>query len=255
MGTNIFNKAYLRSLPPLASLASRWQSRELPRGPALVLSPHYDDEVIGAGGTISLMRDRGERVRIVYMTDGREGIPCMPDKEEVEKRRREESARALELLGGGESFHLRARETRLSPRRELVGKLASLVREFSPQLILLPWFFDNHVDHVETNRLLRKISHAIDPGVTVLGFEVWTPLLPNLFIDIAPVAGKKREALLSFSSQLAQVDYLRTSMALSRRRALEAGFGGYAEAFLRLPAAEYLDWVGRSGVGAMRFVG
>jgi LmbE family N-acetylglucosaminyl deacetylase len=254
MDTNLFYDLYLKSIPALLRVEKKPVPSSLPQGRALVLSPHYDDEVIGAGGAIALLRGLGEAVKVVYMTDGREGIPELADREVVERTRREESARALEILGGAESFHLRAPETRLSPRRGLLKRLVPIVREFSPEIILLPWFFDNHVDHVETNRILLEISRAISPDATVLGFEVWTPLPVNLYIDITPVAGKKQEALLSFASQISQVDYMRTSMALAKRRALEAGLDGYAEAFLSLPLGEYLGWVRRSGIHSMRFI-
>jgi LmbE family N-acetylglucosaminyl deacetylase len=211
--------------------------------------------VIGAGGAIALLRSRGEEVKIVYMTDGREGIPSMADRDEVERTRKRESARAVGVLGGAESFHLGAPETRLSPRRRLMEALTPILRDYAPRTIFLPWFFDNHVDHIETNRIFLRLSRVIDPEANVLGFEVWTPLAANLHVDITPVAEKKREALLCFASQLLQVDYMRTSMALSRRRGVEAGLDGYAEAFLALPAGEYLEWVRRSGISSLRFIG
>jgi LmbE family N-acetylglucosaminyl deacetylase len=254
MAVNVFHKKYLESVLGIRELSARRAMSELPGGRTLVLSPHYDDEVIGSGGTIMTQLSRGHRIRVVYLTDGREGIPEIVDGAEVEKIRRMESGHALEILGVKDSMHLSAPETRLRPDSGFLRKLIHVVREFSPELILIPWLFDNHVDHVEANRILLRVEKELEPNVLILAYEVWTPLVPNLYVDITRFAREKRRALFCFTSQLQQVDYMRTSMALGRRRALEQGFEGYSEAFLCLPVAEYTDLIRKSGIASMKFV-
>ena len=255
MATASFHESYVRTVLELGDRCIVGGGSEIPNGRTLVLSPHYDDDVIGAGGAIMTQLSKGCRVKVVYLTDGREGIPHLRDKAEVENTRRRESARALEVLGVGEAVHLLVPETHLRPTGFLVRKMIRLVRSFSPEVILIPWFFDNHVDHVEAHKVLFRMTKGLEDDVVILGYEVWTPLQPNLVIDVTRFASRKREALLCFGSQLEQVDYLRTSMALSRRRALEAGVGGYAEAFLCLPVSEYVGWIRKSGIASLRFVG
>jgi len=40
------------------------------KGVRLVLTPHMDDEVIGMGGTITILVKSGYQVVVVYLTDG-----------------------------------------------------------------------------------------------------------------------------------------------------------------------------------------
>ncbi len=47
------------------------------RGPVLVLSPHPDDETLGAGGLINEALGRGQEVWVVFMTSG-DGFPWTP---------------------------------------------------------------------------------------------------------------------------------------------------------------------------------
>jgi len=254
MASNVFYDRYIRSVLLLRERYREEKTRALPGGRTLVLSPHYDDEVIGAGGAVLTQIERGHRVRVVYLTDGRMGMPSIPDKALVEETRRAESHQALEILGVREVYHLSEPETMLRPGKALVQKLIPVVRGFAPEVVLVPWFFDNHVDHVEANRVLLSIVSELDKSTVILGYEVWTPLIPNLYLDITRFASKKRKALMCFASQLEQVDYIRTTMALGKRRALESDSGGYAEAFLCMRIEEYIDWIDRSGIAAIKFV-
>ena len=46
-----------------------------PEGSILVLAPHPDDETLGPGGSLALHAARGDRVRVVFCTDGGAGDP------------------------------------------------------------------------------------------------------------------------------------------------------------------------------------
>ncbi len=250
-----FYRRYVNALLPFRDACAGHRVTDIPGRRTLVISPHYDDEVIGAGGTLMSLREKGRDVLVVYVTDGREGIPSLEDPAKAEEIRRKESERALSHMGVADSVHLRVPETRVRPYRSLVSDLMAIVNAYHPDSVILPWFFDNHVDHVEVNRVLVRLARTLDPGVLILGSEVWTPLPPNLIVDCSAYAERKRQALECFASQLAQVDYLRTSLALGERRAVDAGAKRLAEAFSCLPARLYVDWIRRAGIASMRFSG
>lgn len=81
----------------------------------LVIAPHPDDEVLGAGGLMQRVKSTGGAVRIVYLTDG-EGYPEGVKREEhvaaptakdflgYGKARRHEARDALERLGLADAF-------------------------------------------------------------------------------------------------------------------------------------------------------
>ena len=41
----------------------------------LVIAPHPDDDVIGCGGVLAA--NRGKRIKIIFITDGRHGSDCI----------------------------------------------------------------------------------------------------------------------------------------------------------------------------------
>jgi len=76
----------------------------------LVIAPHPDDEVLGAGGLIRRVHSAGGRVRVVYLTDGDgypEGVrleehgkkPTTSDFRDYGRRREHEAHDALKVLG------------------------------------------------------------------------------------------------------------------------------------------------------------
>src|SRR5689334_3255841 len=60
----------------LSMLKFRWllhigsKSMDVSQKPALIISPHQDDEVLGCGGVIGLKREQGIPVQVVFITDG-----------------------------------------------------------------------------------------------------------------------------------------------------------------------------------------
>ncbi len=71
-------------------------------GRTLVIAPHPDDEVLGAGGTIARLAAEGERVFVAIVTEGR---PPAFSAESVAKVR-SEANQAHALLGVEETFWL-----------------------------------------------------------------------------------------------------------------------------------------------------
>jgi len=68
----------------------------------VVLSPHFDDDAIGCGGTIRLFKKQGSRVTVIYITDGRKGNPAM-DRMTLSEEERKEKEDALVIRRKGEA--------------------------------------------------------------------------------------------------------------------------------------------------------
>ncbi len=66
----------------------------------LVVSPHPDDEVLGVGGTIPLIKEDGGRVTVVIVTDG--SSAQYPGDTVAYERRHREAVEANKLLGTDE---------------------------------------------------------------------------------------------------------------------------------------------------------
>jgi LmbE family N-acetylglucosaminyl deacetylase len=66
---------------------------------ALVIAPHFDDDVLGCGGLIAQLTAAGTEVCVLFLTDGSGGVEQIADRAAYAERRHGEAARALEILG------------------------------------------------------------------------------------------------------------------------------------------------------------
>jgi LmbE family N-acetylglucosaminyl deacetylase len=206
---------------------------------AVVLSPHCDDDVIGLGGTMHRHALNGDLITVVYFTGGTLKAGEIDATEMA--CRKDEARKAAGILGLSELIFLDQQEGRLKSSKQLLDQLDQIFRKVRPEVIYLPWLLDNHVDHRAVNQIFWHSCRRWRGTCTVYAYEVWTPLMPNRVIDITDHAEIKKKALSQYTSQLKDVDYLNTIMALNRYRSITNMKGqGYAEAFVSMDIEEYL---------------
>jgi LmbE family N-acetylglucosaminyl deacetylase len=175
---------------------------------AVVIAAHPDDEVLGVGGTMTLLAAAGARLRLVAITDGERSHPAA-DPAALAARRVAETAAALRTLGAQhtEVIRLRRPDTGLAGREaDLAAELRDLTAGFD--VCLAPWSRDAHADHEAAGRAARRACPA------TLGYPVWMwhwaypgdPRVPwhrALSVPLPPrVAAGKRAAIHCFASQL-----------------------------------------------------
>jgi LmbE family N-acetylglucosaminyl deacetylase len=190
----------------------------------LVLAPHPDDEVIGCGGVVAHHLNGGSRVRVVVATDGGQaGAPATREKE---------SRKALSLLcsagnPAGETTFLGYPDRELAAHRdELSQRLASILREYRPDLILVASPIEFHPDHLALattfcELIQRDDTLFADLAIAKVAFyEVGQPLRPNAIVDITAVADQKYAAIAAHESQLAFRDYVSYARGLNAYRAM-----------------------------------
>ncbi len=248
-------KDYLKSFIRPRDLVTIPRVVDKPEGSRiLVLSPHFDDDVLACGGTLYKHVLANDSVAVVYLTDGREGDPSVADKKLVEETRKAEARRATAILGIERLIFLDQPDSRLRPTPSLIDRLAEIVSEERPDLIYVPSFLENHIDHFEVSRILLALASKIRLECNVCAYEAWTPLLPNIVVDITEVMEKKKEAAQQYVSQLKQVDYLNAMLGLNRYRSVYVMQGrGYAEAFFFASSHEYVGLMKRLGLGRQRY--
>ncbi len=196
------------------------------RGRVLVLSPHIDDEVIGAGGSLIKHARSGDSIKVVYFAD------CTEER----VREAEEAAR---VIGLSDSEFLGYESKRLLKQEDLPDRLSSIIKDSRPDIVYLPSLFDRHNDHLAVNHLLAEAYGKFRFDFTVCAFEVWTAFVPNLIVDITDTINRKKEALSLFKSQLASNDWIEAATSLNRYRGITSGAGAYAEGFMRFSIKEY----------------
>jgi LmbE family N-acetylglucosaminyl deacetylase len=216
----------------------------------LVIAPHPDDEVLGAGGTIARLASHHCQVTVVVVTEGK---PPAYSRENVD-RVREEARRAHRILGVTETIwldHPAAALTEVA-HSELNASLSQVIRDVRPDVMFIPFVGDIHRDHqlIFTSSLVAARPHHGTFPRSILAYETlsetnWnapyvTPgFIPNVFIDISDHLNLKIEAMEAFKSQLRQAPHERSIEALSALATLRGAtvMARSAEAFVLVRAA------------------
>ncbi|MFF7230997.1 PIG-L family deacetylase [Streptomyces sioyaensis] len=188
----------------------------LPRaGHVVVIAAHPDDEVLGFGGSLSLLAAAGVRLTVVTVTDGERSHPHsrIETPESLARRRALESRSALGTLGahGTDIIRLRLPDTDVAGHEaHLANVLTSLMAKAA--LCAAPWTGDLHPDHEAAGRAARKAARAA--GVRCLHYPVWmwhwarpddprVPWTDAARIVLPPASlARKAAALSCFSSQI-----------------------------------------------------
>jgi LmbE family N-acetylglucosaminyl deacetylase/glycosyltransferase involved in cell wall biosynthesis len=202
--------------------------------PVLVLAPHADDETFGCGGAICLHRRRGERVKLVVLTDGAAAEPgysgaANPDY--VEKRR-EEARAACTHLGVQDIEFWNVPDRTLRPTDGIRQRLVELLNQYRPALVYAPSLHEFHPDHRNAAHLVWGAIAQSKHQCRLLFYEVNRPFKVNTLVDISAVVDVKRKAGSEYRSQLESYDYDDFAASLNRFRALSVSSKAkYVEAF------------------------
>lgn len=151
--------------------------------PAIVLSPHPDDEVLGAGGLIHSLAARGAGVRVLSVTDGEAAYAAAGGGAKLGAAKL-----GAAKLGATRRGELRSALRKLCPQyvetvrlaipdgevRHFENKLCSAIESMiTPEtLIVAPFEEDGHPDHDAVGRVAWRISRA--HGLALARYPIWT---------------------------------------------------------------------------------
>ncbi|MGA8517474.1 MAG: PIG-L deacetylase family protein [Pseudonocardiaceae bacterium] len=181
----------------------------------VVVAPHPDDEVLGVGGTLALLRTAGVSVRVVAVSDGEASHPhsrTVTPTQLAEIRRAEQYVALCRLGLGRPEIHRGGLPDGQVDRHEagLADTLTPLLDEHT--WCLATWAHDGHPDHEATGR--SAATAAGRTGARLLSFPVWTwhwaqPADPRVpwstarQVRLPPmIAQAKRHAVRAFASQV-----------------------------------------------------
>ena len=219
---------YRQTLEPLEMTA--------PRGARIVcIAPHPDDEMMGAGGTLVRARRQGASIRCVYLTSGRPA-------DEVE-------AETLTVAGriGYQTEFLRYQVGGIPLNEDSLRRLAAAVTADRPDCLFLPFLFDDHDDHRRANQLLWQAYRQglIGDRLEVWGYQVYSPVISNVVVDISSVAEEKGAAVRMWKSQIANRAFDHYILGLNAFNIRLLPKARYVEAFFVAPIGDYCDLCAR----------
>ncbi|HKL93892.1 MAG TPA: PIG-L deacetylase family protein [Clostridia bacterium] len=133
----------------------------------LFIGPHPDDIEIGAGATLNKFIKAGKAVKMVICTDGGSGsadtsLTC----EKISATRLDEANASAKVFGLDGVLNLGYPDGGVYSENELAEKLAQVIYDFEPDLILCPDPYlpnETHPDHL-------KCGRATATAVTIASF-------------------------------------------------------------------------------------
>mgnify|MGYP000609605735 CR=1 FL=1 len=210
----------------------------------IIIAPHPDDEVLGAGGT--LLRRKAEDARVAWLIVTSISIETGWSAEKM-KQRANEIKRVTALFGFDSVFELNFPTTQLDqvPMSDLVAAVSNVFKTFEPEEVFVPHPSDVHTDHrIVFNAVASCTKWFRYPSVKrVLAYETLSEtdfglgtsqaFQPNVFIDIEPYLDDKLRAMDIYASEVGEFPFPRSHeaiRALASLRGVASGFKA-AEAF------------------------
>jgi LmbE family N-acetylglucosaminyl deacetylase len=199
----------------------------------LVIAPHPDDEVIGAGGTIARHVADGDDVSLCIVTQGY-SPPWPEDTVETARRQVEAAGKVLAIKG---TFFLGFPTVKLNsvPNADLTSALQKVVDQIRPEIVYTSSAHDVNQDHriVFEATLVAARPLPGSPVRRLLSCEAGPtaryghlPFVPNVYVDIAAFLSKKLEAMRCYDTQLREPPHPRSLEGLeliARERGLGVG--------------------------------
>lgn len=217
---------------------------EQPQPRMLVIAPHPDDEILGAGGTMAQFSQAGGHLTILTVA------AHMPPlfTQEVHHQTVSEARRAHALVGAHKSVWLDKPAVFLNdiPISDFNKMILDVVNDVKPHVLLVP-YYDRHVDHRIIFDAAMVASRPVGSGKgikIVAAYETlsethWNAphlepnFTPNWVVDITDTIDTKLDAMACFESQVhpfPEPRSLEALRALALFRGSQAGFG-FGEAF------------------------
>lgn len=206
----------------------------------VIIAPHNDDEILGAGGTMAKLVKQGHEVIVCEVTAGDLG-------NEMVQLQKKEAVASHELIGVQTHFmDLPVVGLREMKTRDLNAAFQNHLLQLHPDIVFLPHKGDMHIDHRMTAEAAMVALRPVTfPNLTAIyAYETlseteWNmpttdnAFLPTMYVDITNEMELKLKAMECHSSQLCEYPHPRS---LESIKALASYRGStvcrrYAEAF------------------------
>lgn len=191
-------------------------------GKTLIVAPHPDDESLGCGGAIALLRKFDLDVFVLVLSDGTLSHPHSKKfpPEKLRNLREFEIKNALNILGVAENnieffrYEDRSVPTENSGNwKEAVEKCCQYLIRIKPKTILVPWRRDPHPDHRAAFQIIKHATQKLFGNIKIIEYPIWlweiaensdAPQATEVLawrLDIEKVLDKKLRAINQHKSQ------------------------------------------------------
>jgi N,N'-diacetylchitobiose non-reducing end deacetylase len=217
----------------------------------LCVQPHYDDNDIGAGGTLARLHDQGAEIIYLTVTDDLVGVvDLLLADEQAARRLKQEQRQAGAIIGVSRHEWLGYPDAGDYNYFEMRRRVVAAIRRLRPDFLMTcdPWLpYEAHRDHVQTGLAVAEASylHAMprlksDPGADrdyqpypIQGVIFYFSHTPNTLVDIDATHARKQQALACYRAQFTpeEMERLLRSVEAEQRRAAQGEAHIHGEAF------------------------
>lgn len=212
----------------------------------LVVSPHPDDETLGAGGTLLKFKNEGNKIYWLNFTNMSEknGYAAY-----MVKTREDEIRKVSKIFSfdGFYDFGLKPCFLSECSKRDIIDKATNVLGEIKPAVVIVPFKNDVHSDHRTVFEIVYSCTKAFRAAfiTEVLMMEILSEtefassdngFVPNYFIDISNYLDKKITIMRTYKKELGDHPFPRSAVnirALATYRGATAGCQ-FAESFMLL---------------------
>ena len=142
----------------------------------LFVGPHPDDIEIGAGATAAKLAAMGKDICFLVCLDGRFGDGNAPEGirgEDLVALRKQEAIASAAMLGVKDVRFLDLCDGGFYEQAELVRKIAQVVGDFQPDVILAPdpdVTSECHADHLHVGHAVKQVAYFAPYGGIMAGY-------------------------------------------------------------------------------------
>jgi LmbE family N-acetylglucosaminyl deacetylase len=138
-------------------------------GSLIVVAPHPDDEVLGAGGLLHSWALAGQHVTVLSVTDGEAADPRRADLSLVRRAELRNALRRLSLV------HVQIERLGLPDGRvgDHTDRLRTALREHTKKrsTIIAPFEHDGHPDHEAVGQVCLEVARSA--AITIARYPIW----------------------------------------------------------------------------------
>ncbi|GGH76312.1 LmbE family N-acetylglucosaminyl deacetylase [Pullulanibacillus pueri] len=177
----------------------------------MIVDAHCGDGELQVGAIAAKYAKAGHKVTFLHLTAGEKGNPPNVSVEDYRKQKIRESEEACAILGA-ECITLEYKDAEVKVDEETITRIATLLRQHKPNLVLTHWVNSIHSDHSNVPKIVEAAQlKAGLPGFDLEGYpahyysflhsENWEDMEgyePDIFVDVSDVFDVYLEALSKF---------------------------------------------------------
>lgn len=209
----------------------------------IVVSPHPDDETLGAGGT--LLRYKAEGNEIFWLNITSITLELGYTKDQIDKKNKQmEEVKKKYHIDGFMNLCFPTTKLEIVDTTEAISQIGKFFDEVEPELVILPNPYDAHSDHAEVFKwgyactkkfrhpYVKKVMTMEVPSETDFG-SPYNAFNPILYVDISSFLKEKLEIMSIYEGEMAEHPFPRSSRRIEALATLRGGECGaeYAESF------------------------